>query len=87
MSDKKYQWIRVEDQEPPLDTPIWLYAGNKIFIGGLIMAGGIDDEFKAWANANMSAWNRCDGSWDADLEFDDDYHPTHWMPLPSLPTI
>lgn len=86
MSDTTYQWIRVEDHEPTLNTPMWLCTGNKVFIGGLIMVEGIDETFKAWATVSMmNVYFERDGTWSADFEYDDDYYPTHWMPLPRLP--
>ncbi len=86
MSDKTYQWISIEDQKPALDTPVWLYDGNKVFIGGLIMVEGIAETFKAWATVSMmNVYFEKDGTWSADFEYDDDYFPTHWMALPTPP--
>ncbi len=30
-------------------------------------------------------WNDCGGDIHGDGNWDDDYHPTHWMPLPNEP--
>lgn len=30
-------------------------------------------------------WGNCYGDIDGDCEVDDEYEPTHWMPLPELP--
>ena len=33
-------------------------------------------------------WSSCDGDIDCyDPEWDDDYMPTHWMPLPEKPNV
>lgn len=41
------------------------------------------------ANGHTFAWARLDRCWgdlrDSDLEYDDDYKVTHWMPLPAPP--
>lgn len=87
MSDKTYQWISIEEQKPPLDTPVWLYDGNKVFIGGLIIVNVGDDPFHAWASTYMmNVYFEKDGTWSADFEYDDDYFPTHWMALPTPPS-
>lgn len=86
MTDKTYQWIGIEEQMPALDTPVWLYDGNKVFIGGLIIVNVGDDPFHAWASTYMmNVYFEKDGTWSADFEYDDDYFPTHWMPLPTPP--
>lgn len=75
------QWRTIETA-PPEDTPIWLYEDGRIWIGTYIYEG------EGWMFTNCYGSQFWDGSkWDcSDAELDDDYRPTHWMPLPSAPS-
>jgi len=78
-------WFSVDDQLPELDAPVWLYEeGRGAWIGGRSDSG----EGWLWCNAYGSHYQRADGTWSASsMEIDDDYRPTHWMSLPSAPSI
>ncbi len=75
-------WRRVEDGLPPIGVPVWLYVPDL----GQPMLGSREDGEDGWC------WCRCygepwyDKGWHiSDAEQDDDYHPSHWMPLPEPP--
>lgn len=76
-------WVSVKDRLPPLDTPVYMYieAGNRILTGGR----GDGGEGWVWCNCYHSAYFH-NGIWmSSDMEMDDDYEPSHWMPLPPAP--
>ena len=66
----------------PEDTPIWLYEkGRGIWIGTFS-----NDDGWVFTNCYGNQYMNSDGKWDTDTaDFDDDYAPTHWMPLPKAP--
>lgn len=73
-------WISVESQLPELGIPVWLHENGRIYVGGR------SDEGEGWL------WGNCygshymdDGVWKCDIEIDDEYEPTMWMALPSIP--
>lgn len=74
-----WQEIR-ENNLPPLDEIVLLWDGCKINTGGRTdYCGGW-----TWADTYGCVWyNGC--RWDGDLEMDEDYRPTHWMAMPTLP--
>ena len=75
-------WIACAERLPELDEIVWLYQPGTegIWIG----VRADDVEGWLWGNAHGSMW--WNGQrWDADMETDDDYKPTHWMPLPTPP--
>ena len=75
-------WIECAAQLPELGQIVWLYEADRgIWIGSRDDA---DSEFWLWGNAYAALWHN-GKEWDADVEQDDDYQPTHWMPLPELP--
>ena len=76
-------WYSIEeDGHPPIRVPVWLWDGERIWIGA-----------RDWVDSDHWLYGHCyssygidDGKWRTfDVEFDDAYHPTHWMPLPNLP--
>jgi len=75
-------WSDCADRLPELGEIVWLYAPGT---EGMWVGGRADDaDGWLWANAYGTMW--WNGQrWDADLETDDDYKPTHWMPLPTPP--
>jgi hypothetical protein len=74
-------WIACDDRLPDLDEIVWLYQDGI----GMWVGGRADDaDGWLWGNAYSSMWWN-GKKWDAELETDDDYHPTHWMQLPSPP--
>lgn len=74
-------WLKVTEDNPKLGDIVWLWDGKTIWIGGREM---VDSEYWLWGKTYGSTWHNCE-KWDADLETDDDYKPTHWLPLPSPP--
>jgi hypothetical protein len=77
-------WISVDEKLPDMDMPVWLYGDGGAFIGGRSYVG--DGEW-GWCNSYNQFWLERDGSWSADLAYDDDYHVTHWKPLPEIPSL
>ena len=82
-SNDLFGWVFCSDRLPDLGELVWLHDANneQTFIGG---RGMLDSEEWAWGNSYGSIWHN-GRSWDGDLECDDNYTPTHWMPLPLLP--
>jgi hypothetical protein len=77
-------WISVNDKLPELDVPVWCHDAEtkRTWVGGITDA---DDNQWAWGNAYGSMWQQKDGTWSADLEWDDEYNVTHWQSLPLPP--
>ena len=79
--DEARGWAAVRDDNmPPLDEIVWLWDGQRIWIGGR----ADDCDGWLWGNTYGAVW-RSGAKWDGDLETDDDYNPTHWMRLPEPP--
>lgn len=76
------EWREVENELPPLDTPVWLHLKH-----GSIIQGERNDSGDGWlwANSYNSAYVDKDGKWKSEPEMDDDYEVTHWMHLPPPP--
>ena len=75
-------WKLTNAELPPLDEIVWLYDdANKV--GPWIGCRADDDDGWLWARSVEQMWWNGQ-KWDADAETDD-YHPTHWMPLPYPP--
>jgi hypothetical protein len=76
-------WISVKDSLPEIELVVWLHEPQRgSFVGARVDHG---DEW-LWGNTYGSHFDRHDGTWSAtSLECDDDYQPTHWMPLPAYP--
>jgi hypothetical protein len=72
-------WTLAADELPPIDVPVWCEHEGNIWIGGRAV---VEDGQWGWCNAYNTAWQKKDGSWDADLEYDDDYKVTRWQHLP-----
>lgn len=79
------EWIKCDDQLPPLDLPVWLYErdSNSIWIGELSYV--IDGTF--WGNTYGQVYYLNGRWWSTDNEIDDDYQPTHWARLPTFPFL
>jgi hypothetical protein len=76
-------WISIEQRKPPEDEPVWLWGATEgLWIGTF-----------SYPDADGWCFTKCyrvpsfiDGKWDSEeAEWDDDYAPTHWMPLPVPP--
>ena len=75
-------WVRVQDGLPPLidDKD---YSENVIaFCNGILM---VMCYMYINEDGGGYVWANCYGDIKGDAEFDDDYYPTHWMPLPTPP--
>lgn len=65
---------------PAFGQIVWLFDGKRVWLGGC----EDDGEGWLWGNTYGQIWHN-GMNWDGDLETDDDYKPTHWMPLPEPP--
>ena len=73
-------WVPVsESSMPAMGQIVWLWDGQQIWIGGRDDSG----DGWLWGNTYGTIWWQGE-DWDGDLE-EDDYTPTHWMPLPNPP--
>lgn len=75
------EWISVEDRLPDIDQVVVCLENTVTYYGGCVDAG---DEGWLWGMADSTPWYH-DGAWRADIEIDDEYLPSHWMPLPPPP--
>ena len=79
-----FGWIRTDERLPELGEIVWLWEE---FRGPWIGSRDCPDfEGWLWGNAYGTIW-RNGQKWDADVEQDDEYKPTHWQPLPLLPCV
>jgi hypothetical protein len=67
---------------PPLDVPVWLWDGERIWVGGRSQ----ECEGWLWCQCYNSFWWNGE-KWDADFESDGDYKPLLWAPLIDPPKI
>lgn len=79
-------WIEIVDGCEMPETPDGEDSKNVLVIEGGVL------QVMAWcwieADENSGwAWCNCNGDINGDPEFDDNYYPTHWMPLPQPPII
>ncbi len=67
----------------PDETPVWLCdASGAVWIGEY----AYDGNGWYWTNTYMAVYYRQDGTWaSSSADWDDDYQPTRWMPLPTAP--
>jgi uncharacterized protein DUF551 len=77
---KQSDWIPVSKRLPPMNTPVIVYHGPDVKFMGI--GGRIEGE-DGWLWAVGERGDIIDN--DADLAAEDDYHITHWMPLPKPP--
>ena len=74
-------WIPVSEGLPDIDLPVWVWNGTDIWVG----CRAEESDGWLWAKS-YSHPEYYAGEWTcADAETDDDYQPTHWMPLPIPP--
>jgi hypothetical protein len=77
-------WISVKDRTP--DTVEGKDYSENVFV---ICDGKLEVMSYGWVDAEPEGgwvWSNCYGDIRGDSEWDDEYKPTHWMPLPKLPT-
>lgn len=79
-------WVKCSDRMPGFDELVWLYQKEipRIFIG----CRCDDSDGWLWGRAySVPHFNSFAENWEPlEVEVDDDYQPTHWMPLPDPPT-
>ncbi len=77
-------WNHCSDVMPDLGQIVWLYDA----VINTVWLGSREDDVDGWmwGNAYGTVWHNGE-KWDADVEIDDDYTPTHWLALPSLPNV
>ena len=77
-------WVSVEDRLPEniegkdYSENVFAWCNNQLMVMCLALVP--DDN-----NKMCYAWCNCGGKIDGDGEFDDNYYPTHWKPLPPKP--
>jgi hypothetical protein len=78
------EWIPVTEQLPDFGVPVWLHEAGIIFVG----ERSDDADGWLWAKCYDSHYyDSKEGRWKSfSAETDDDYQPSHWMPLPEPPT-
>lgn len=70
-------WIPVEKKLPDVDIPVLALFENQICMLVRRDISNSEEDIVIWANTY--------GDFNADTaEYDDDYKPTHWMPLPEI---
>lgn len=74
-------WLLASEELPELLQIVWLWDDER---GPWIGGRGVDGDGWVWCSSYNTIWHN-GKSWDGDLIHDDDYQPTHWMPLPDLP--
>lgn len=75
-------WRKTERTLPMLDTPVWLYENDRMYIGERNMPPDADGWL--WAvHYSIPWWNG--EAWIGDTAEIDDVHPTHWKSLPMPP--
>ena len=73
-------WVAVSERLPAIGQVVLLCDADNIYMGGR----GQDGDEWLWCQCyNVPNWEAEEWVPD-DLESDDDYQPTHWMPLPSM---
>lgn len=80
------EWIKCSESLPPFNIPVWLAQKDtpKIFIG--LRDDGDADGWVWCKSYYVPYFSEPKQEWESDdAEFDDDYQPTHWMPLPTPP--
>jgi hypothetical protein len=81
-------WVAVSERLPEIGVPVFAWEGGYIVWR---VREFIDSDGWNWCNAysthhTRSGWE-CEASSGWEDEFDDEYAPTHWMPLPEPPSI
>ena len=82
---EKIEWISVNDRLPALienenySENVLTWCDGKLMVMTNTLAQDDEGDF-AWF------WANCYGDINGDGEIDDEYDPTHWMPLPEPPT-
>ena len=78
------EWISVKDRLPEIkkgqriSDRVFAWCDNELKV--MALAIHHDDD-----NFLCIVWCNCYADIEGDAEFDDNYYPTHWMPLPEPP--
>ena len=75
-------WVAVSERLPEIGVPVFAWEGGYIVWR---VREFIDSDGWNWCNAYSTHHTR--SGWECEDEFDDEYAPTHWMPLPEPPSI
>jgi len=77
-------WISVEEKLPDMIEGKTYSENVLVFCDGevMVMAFGYMD----FDDDGGYGWSNCYGDINGDPEYDADYHPTHWQPIPKPPT-
>ena len=80
------QWIEIKEGCEMPETPDGQDSKNVFVIEGGVL------QVMAWCwiegeETGGWCWCNCGGDINGDPEFDDNYYPTHWMPLPQPPIV
>lgn len=82
LKDSQDGWVRIEEgckmPEENINVIVWANGALQIMAHSFIHFGDDKGEY-GWV------WSNCYGDIYGDAEFDDQYEPTHWMPLPQPP--
>jgi hypothetical protein len=77
-------WISVEDRLPELtdgcSENVLVYENKQVQV---MCLSHMKDDDNNWCVVWCKVYDGLDG----DGEFDDNYEPTHWMPLPKAPKL
>ena len=77
-------WIPVTENMPEQDVPVWTWDGNSILCMCWSLVDMEDGVGLAWVRVYDPYW--WDSKWHvSDSDWDDEYLPVVWQPLPSPP--
>ncbi len=80
------EWIRVEDRLPEIEVVVMVRYVSEFDKSDIYAFGARCDDVDGWlwgvARTDINITK--DAGWN-DVEADDDYPVTHWMPLPDAP--
>jgi hypothetical protein len=82
---KGLRWISVADRKPDIiegmdySKNVLVICEDKLEVMRYCWVNGGDEENSGFI------WANCYGDIHAEGEFDDEYHPAYWMPLPEIP--
>ena len=74
-------WISCDERLPEIDEPVLAW------VEGTLCSLVRFDDGDGWLWAMCDGWpfRKENGEWECDSNCDDEYLPTHWMPLPERP--
>jgi len=75
------KWIPVNEKIPEEGQIVFCRNEHDICIGGWDWV--VDDQW-LWGQCYHPYWDYKKKQWDGDIESDDEYEVTHWMPMPGM---